>query len=304
MIFRLSSRISAIFLNCFVKDINSYYSCCNCGHLFLDLDKNEQFVCQNEIEQFEKIADILQKRRKIKQISVPPHRYNREQNNPYFQQKIWSLWVSLYGKLPPIDKEIREMVLKYDRKIESTYGHRYVPSKIIEIAKEHEYCINRIGECGFWLRIGARITGVTICPYALAYIFFRLYWEGKDSAHGMKFWHDSPTRHKRYYDFNLFPHDVDISELEYIEMFNGCLDLATKSFYANEIRVPSPEEISTYSIYWEGFKPVAKTNGRISFFQPRGPYLIPKNESGEDHQKELESNLDIIKELFLGQFKT
>ena len=281
------------FLNCYVRDFHNYFSCCNCGHLLSNLDEYDECIPKNDIKAFEKIEKTLLKRKSIGIIFPPLHRFKMEHNNQIFQTEVGKLWETLYGN-KPLDPELHKMTLPHNLSIDSTYGYRYLPKKIFDVVRNHKICIDKIGQLGFWLKVGTEIFEVRLCPYALAFIFFRMYWESKDSGHGIKFDYDSPDKYKRYVDSNESSYSVIINELEYWEMFKGCLTLATASFERMEVRVPAPEEIASLSIYWEGIKPFIGVDGKIIYFQPRGKYQEPKLGPPDSHFKDLEDNLERI----------
>lgn len=281
------------FLSCWVKDIHNYFSCCNCGHLLSDLEKFDACISKKEVRAFEKIEKILLKRKLKKSVSPPLHRFKMEHNNTSFQEKVWRLWGALYG-FAPLGPDLHKMRLRHNFYLDSTYGYRYLPKKIFEMVKKHEWCVNEIGILGFWIRSGVEIREVRLCPYALAFIFFRMYWESKDSGHGIHFEYASPDKYYKYVDSDASAYKVLIKELEYVEMFKGCLSLATAAFDQVVVRVPSPEEIASHSIYWEAIKPSKEMDGTIIYFQPRGEYHEPILGPLDSHFKDLEDSLERI----------
>jgi hypothetical protein len=281
------------FLNCYVRDIHNYFSCCNCGHPLANLDRYDQCISENDTKAFEKIEKILLKRKSGEIIFPPLQRFKMEHNNPYFHANVLKLWESLYGHRP-LDPKLFKIRLPHNFHLDSTYGYRYLPKSIFNIVKNHKWCIDKIGQLGFWLNIDTEIQDVRLCPYALAFICFRMYWESKDCGHGIKFDYDHPVKHKIHIDTCESLYSVLIDELEYLEMFKGCLALTTASFEKREVRVPTPEEIASQSIYWEGFKPSNEVDGRIVYFQRRAKCQEPILGPPSSHFQDLEDNLEKI----------
>jgi len=178
----------------------------------------------------------------------------------------------------------------------------YIPEKIQALVTDHIFCINSVGKVGFWLQFGVEINGYHLCPYALAYIFFRMYRDSRDCGHGISF-DQGPAYHKRDFDYYQYRrYASEIICLEWEELFLGCLKIAFALKDDKMVRVPTPEEIEAYSIYWE-CADIKKGKRIVAYFQPKGTWVHQTEVFSPGHKNELLCALKNINAHFCNSLK-
>jgi len=79
------------FIECYNRDIHNYFSCCNCGHRFVNLEETIRGIDAKSLKHFDLIAKMLLIRKQNKNITIRMLEFRKNKNSLYFQKQVWNL---------------------------------------------------------------------------------------------------------------------------------------------------------------------------------------------------------------------
>lgn len=254
------------------KNYLAPYCCPECGSKLCDLSKFLSIDKDAEVA-FRKVAKRLIARQYSGPVLSKHWLKLYAEKDPIYDElkQIWSAWGVLY-----VEEEGGHMAFNVKPQVEIVKAGKTKGGELesdIQIAKDlyalhlkkiesrisdHKKCVIDITRVAPWVHVGQFIDEARLCPYAMAYIYWRLFWEGRLTAYGL--YDESPTLDVGHIEIITSGIRTDsnfglvqrLYGLEFQGSFESALHEAVKCFQSGHINI-SVEVLESLQAYWEAF---------------------------------------------------